>query len=93
MSDRVRYRDFYDLFLLTEALLINLNEVVSYVGRKEIRKPITKTNILHNWMVVGTQKTKEMSQIYYSQKIDDAQIQNMIDALPFVEIVAPKAGR
>ena len=93
MSDRARYRDFYDLFLLTEAHLINLNEVVSYVGRKEIRKPITKTNILHNWMVVGTQKAEEMSQIYYSRKIDDAQIQNMIDTLPFVEIVTPKAGR
>lgn len=91
MSDRARYRDFYDLSLLTDAHLIHLDEVVSYISRKEIRKPITKANILRNWAIVGTQKAKEMSQIYYSRKIDDAQIQDMIDALPFEAIVSPKA--
>jgi uncharacterized protein len=92
MSGRARYRDFYDLFLLTETHPINLDEVVSYVGKKEIRVPITKANILHNWLVVGTQKAKEMSQVYYSRKIDDAQIRNLIDKLQFVEIVAQKSA-
>jgi predicted nucleotidyltransferase component of viral defense system len=86
MNDRARYRDFYDLFLLTETHLIDLDEVVTYIGKKEIRKPITKANILHNWSVVGTQKVEEMSQIYYARKLEDVQIINLIDKLPFVEI-------
>ncbi len=90
MSDRARHRDFYDLFLLTETHPINLDEVVAYIGKKEIRKPITKANILHNWQIVSTQKAKEMGQVYYSRKIDDAEIKNLIDKLQFVEIVAQK---
>jgi hypothetical protein len=42
--------------------------------------------------VVGTQKAKEMSQVYYSRKIDDAQIKNLIANLQFVEIVAQKSA-
>lgn len=86
MSDRARFRDFYDFALLTEAHQVDLNEVASYVGRKEIRKPITKKNILHNWMIVDNQKASGMRQIYFSRKVDDDQIQKMIDALPFDEI-------
>jgi len=50
MSDRARYRDFYDIFLLLESQHIDLDEVITYVGRKEIRRPITKANIYNNWM-------------------------------------------
>ena len=87
MSDRARYRDFYDLSLLTETHQIDLLEVISFVKQKEIRKPITKANILQNWSIVGTQKAEEMSQIYYSRAVDDAQIKNLIDSLPFVEVI------
>jgi len=86
MSDRARYRDFYDLFLLLETQHINLNEVITYVGKKEIRKPITKANIYRNWKVVGTQKAAEMGQTHYSRQIDDAQIENVIEKLPLTEI-------
>jgi predicted nucleotidyltransferase component of viral defense system len=86
MSDRARYRDFYDFFLLLETQDINLDEVIAYVGRKEIRKPITKVNIYSNWRAVGTQKAVEMGQIHYSQPVEDAQIENSIEKLPFVEI-------
>jgi hypothetical protein len=37
-------------------------------------------------MVVGTQKAKEMSQTYYSRAVDENQIQNLIENLPFTEI-------
>jgi hypothetical protein len=76
--------------LLIEIHPINLDEVVAYVGKKEIRKPITKANILHNWLIVGTQEAKDMSQVYYSRKIDDEGIKNLMDKLQFVEIVAQK---
>lgn len=86
MSDRARYRDFYDLYLLLNKYQPDLNEIIGYVKQKEIRKPITKTSIKNNWLVVGTQKNLEMNQIYYSRDVDDEQIEALIDNLPFTEI-------
>ncbi len=83
MSDRARYRDFYDLFLILEKYRLNLNEIIDYVKKKEIRKPITKANIKNNWLIIGTQKEVEMDQIYYSRRIDDKEIANLIEILPF----------
>ena len=31
MSDRARYRDFYDLFLILEKYWLNLNEIVGLI--------------------------------------------------------------
>ncbi len=85
-SDRARYRDFYDLFLILEKYKLDLEEIVSYIKQKEIRKPLTKDSIKNNWMMIGTQKEIEMNQIYYSRKIEDEDIKTMIDSLPFTEI-------
>ena len=87
MSGRARYRDFFDFALLIESCQIDLVEVITYVSRKEIRQPITKKRILQNWAIVGTQKSAEMRQIYYSRNVDDIQIRMLIDALPFVELM------
>src|SRR4030065_932005 len=64
MSERARYRDFYDLFLLIEKYALDLDEIVSYIARKEVRTPISKANIFRNWRVIGTQLEAEMSRIY-----------------------------
>ena len=85
-SDRARYRDFYDLFFILEKYQLNLNKIIDYIKQKEIRKPLTKASIKNNWMVIGTQKKMEMTQIYYSRKIEDEAIKAMIDSLPFMEI-------
>ena len=37
MSDRARYRDFYDMFLILNAHKIDLDEVTKLVEKKEIR--------------------------------------------------------
>jgi len=86
MSDRARYRDFYDLFLILEKYPLNLTEIIGYMQQKEIRKPIKKGNIKNNWIVIGTQKTAEMMEIYYSRVVPDEQIKAMIENLPFTEI-------
>lgn len=85
-SDRTRYRDFYDLFLILEKYQLDLEEIVGYIKQKEIRKPLVKASIKNNWMVIGTQKEIEMNQIYYSRKIEDEAIMAMIETLPFIEI-------
>ncbi|NTU47320.1 nucleotidyl transferase AbiEii/AbiGii toxin family protein [Candidatus Roizmanbacteria bacterium] len=86
MSERARYRDYYDSYLLMEKYNPNLDEIVSYIKRKEIRAPITKTNIKTNWQVVLTEKENEMNQIYYSRQVEDKQIEKLIDGLPFESI-------
>lgn len=90
MNDRARYRDFYDLFLILKKYQLDLQKVVDFVKQKEIRKPITKANIKTNWKIIVTQKEKEMSQIYYSLKIEDNQIEAMIRRLPLIKIETPK---
>lgn len=86
MSDRARFRDFYDLFLLLEKYQPDLAEIVSYIKKKEIRKPVSKINIVNNWRIVETQKAKEMDQIYYSRQVTNKQIKTMINKLPFIKI-------
>lgn len=92
MSDRARYRDFYDMFLILEKYSIDLNEAVGLVKQKEIRQPITKANIKQNWKIVLTQKEQEMGQIYYSRKIEDSAVEEMIENLPLTKI-AKKANK
>jgi len=87
MSDRARYRDFYDMYLVLDTHNIDLKEVVELVKRKEVRQPITKVNIEKNWQIVLTQKKKEMGQIYYSRQVEDSDIEKMIRSLPLTEIV------
>lgn len=86
MSDRARYRDFYDLYWLLDTYGINLTETVGLIRKKEIRRPITKLNIEKNWKIVLSQKATEMGQIYYSKPVGDADIEKMIRSLPLVEI-------
>ncbi len=87
MSDRARYRDFYDMYLILDAHEIDLAEVIGLVKQKEVRKPITKANIEQNWKIVLTQKETEMGQIYYSRKVEDSAIEEMMRSLPLTEII------
>ena len=86
MSDRARYRDFYDICLILDAHKIDLGEVIGLVKQKEIRRPITKANVEQNWKIILTQKETEMEQIYYSRKVEDSAIGEMIKSLPLTEI-------
>lgn len=89
MSDRARYRDFYDLFLILKKYQFNLNEIVGYIMQKEIRRPIAKASIKNNWVIIGTQKEAEMSQIHYARPVNDQEIEKMIENLPFNAIDLP----
>jgi len=86
MSDRARYRDFYDMFLILEIHQPDLEEIIGYVWRKEIRHPISKTNIMKNWGITRAEKETERRTIYNSRPVDDHLIEEMIQNLPFDEI-------
>lgn len=82
MSDRARYRDFYDLSLLMEKYKPDLQKVIDFIKQKEIRQPISKASILSNWKITGTQKEAEMNSIFYSRVVSDQKIKEMIQNLP-----------
>lgn len=86
MSDRARYRDFYDTYLILKTYPLNLDEINGIIRQKEIRKTISKTNILQNWGITREQKEVEEQIIYYSQPVENALIEEMIKNLPIGEI-------
>ncbi|MBU1085418.1 nucleotidyl transferase AbiEii/AbiGii toxin family protein [Patescibacteria group bacterium] len=88
MSDRARYRDFYDFYLLLEKYQLDLKEIISYVKQKEIRRSITKASIQTNWKVIATEKEQKIDQIYYSKQVEASLIETLINGLPFDTILA-----
>ena len=86
MSDRARYRDFYDMFLILEMHQPDLEEIIGYMRRKEIRQSISKISIMKNWVITRAEKESERQTSYYSRPVDDHLIEEMIQNLPFDEI-------
>jgi predicted nucleotidyltransferase component of viral defense system len=80
-SDRARYRDFYDLFQIFKNFKLNLKEIVGLIKQKEVRKPISKKSILSNWKIAKQEKSGEVQRIYYSEEVEDAEIEKMIKGL------------
>ncbi len=80
-SDRARYRDFYDLMLLFNAERFNIEEIAGLIKQKETRKPITQNSILKNWKVAKKEKEEELARIYYSNDIEDKNIEELIKTL------------
>lgn len=85
-SDRARYRDFYDLFLVLGDFKLDVKEIIGLIKQKEIRKPINKASILDNWEIAKKEKEKEVTRIYYSKPVSDSDIERMIKSLGINEI-------
>ena len=87
MSDRARYRDFYDLFMIFKKFSININEIKDLIGKKEIRKPITQKSILSNWEIAQQESVGDIENIYYREAVSDEEIVKFIDQLKVGEII------
>ena len=81
MNDRVRYRDFYDFAMIMKKLDVNASEVVGLVKQKEIRKAISRENILNNWQLAKQEKKREFASIYYSEEAPDMEMEKMLKGL------------
>lgn len=71
MNDRVRYRDFFDFYLIMDQIKPNFSEVFDLVRQKEVRKVIAKENILDHWKIAQLEKQKEFGAVYYNKEIFD----------------------
>ena len=85
-SDRSRYRDFYDLFLLMEKYKFDMKEIIKLIRQKEIRKTISKKAMLVNLKNALEEKKKELTRIYYARNISENEIEKMINNFPIEKI-------
>ena len=86
MSDRSRYRDFYDMYFILREIRPNFDEVVDLLRQKEIRKPIQKDQVLENWREAQQLKQKDVVTIYLREQVEDAEITEMIQGFVFSPI-------
>ncbi|MBI4653073.1 nucleotidyl transferase AbiEii/AbiGii toxin family protein [Candidatus Kuenenbacteria bacterium] len=86
MNDRIRYRDFYDFAMIMKKLNVNTTEVISLIKQKEIRKIISKINILENWRLARQEKQQEFSSIFYFEEVADEEVEKWLKKLDFIEI-------
>lgn len=86
ISQRARYRDFYDLYFLLNELKIDIDRAIELLRKKEIRSPIRAKNIIKNWSVAKEQQDRELGEIYCSRSISSQEIENMITKINFEDI-------
>lgn len=82
-SQRARYRDFYDLYLILNAYPINLGDVYSLLRRQEVRRPITPSEIQANWQIARLDREDDMRSIYCAKKVDNDAVAAMVNAFAF----------
>lgn len=85
-SDRARYRDFYDLYLILGKFRFEMEDILRLVRQKEIRKTISRTSINSNWQIAKQENENETASIYYTREVPDEAIEAMIKNLGFDEI-------
>lgn len=83
MNDRVRYRDFYDFIMIIKKFEVDVNEVLDLVRQKEVRKTISKENILNNWELAKQEKKKEFLRIFYIEELNDQEVSDRLNKLDF----------
>ena len=86
VSQRARYRDFYDLYFLIERLKIDYKKALDLLKKKEIRAPIIASNMAKNWSIAKEQKEGDLGGIYCSEEITNKSIEKMIREIQFDDI-------
>lgn len=88
MSERARYRDFYDYYLIMQQFHLNFSEIYDLMKQKEVKKAISVESILRNWEIAKEAKLHEKSQVYYQDRIfnNDTLIHDELKKLSFKPI-------
>jgi predicted nucleotidyltransferase component of viral defense system len=88
MSERARYRDFYDFYLIATQLGVNLNEVLDLVRQKEARNRISPEGIREHWSQARKESHAEVGTVYYDRTVldDDSAITHLVESLSFEAI-------
>ncbi len=73
-NERFRYRDFYDLYLMVKKVGVDIYESIEILPHKEVRKDITKGNILQNLKYTFNEIRTSPDNIYYKEMIDKSEL-------------------
>jgi predicted nucleotidyltransferase component of viral defense system len=85
-AQRARYRDFYDLYFLVNNLKIDPKSSLKLLREKEIRTPVTSTNITTNWAIAQEQMGGDIGSIYIVEEVKQSEIEKLINRLQFDDI-------
>ncbi len=88
LSQRVRYRDFYDLYYLIKERKVVLNEATDLLQRKEARTPIIASNIQKHWLTAKKYKDQDLENIFCTDEIAGEAIEALIQTIQFDDIPA-----
>ena len=86
-SQRARYRDFYDLYLILTEYQLDLTEIHSLIQRKEVRSPTTHESMLANWQLAIKGKTRDLRSIYCAKQVNDGDIEVLLQTLTFPPVL------
>lgn len=86
VSQRARYRDFYDIYFLIKKLKLGLDEAINILKQKEIRTPIIAANIASNWSVAKEQKARDLGSIYCSEEVANYEVESLIRNIQFEDL-------
>lgn len=86
VSQRARYRDFYDLYFLLTDLEVAIDEAIEILKQKETRTPVVATNIAMNWSVAKEQMDRDLGSIYCSEEVSVDEIETLIQKIDFENI-------
>ena len=86
-ATRVRYRDFYDLYLILENSDIDIDGLVSLVRQKEVRTTIGPEQMQRNWQEAQEQADDDLRSIHCSRQIRHDDISVMVERLQFEPIL------
>jgi predicted nucleotidyltransferase component of viral defense system len=86
-ATRVRYRDFYDLYLILTNAEIEVREAVALLRRKEIRATVGPLQIGENWRQAKREADDDLRSIYCSKLVDHAAITDIVDQFEFDPIL------
>jgi uncharacterized protein len=78
IDERARYRDFYDLFMMTRRFEIDLPEVSGIVSEKEKRKPFSREAIMANWETACSEREADGHRIFYLEDAAEPDVEGML---------------
>jgi predicted nucleotidyltransferase component of viral defense system len=85
-NERFRYRDFYDLFMLLKYLQIDIEQAIKILPKKEIRKDISKVNVLKHLDYALEEISKNSDTVYYKEKCENSDLKNFFNKLQIPDL-------
>jgi predicted nucleotidyltransferase component of viral defense system len=78
LNERIRGRDFYDLYLIKSKFKLNLKEAIEILRRKELFRPFSKESLKENMHLALEAYDSEINNLYLKQFVSKENLNSMI---------------